>query len=1282
MSKEKDDNKKNEEKDIKEVKENEKKEKKEEKEEKDDLEKEYSKKIGDYILFEQIGQGTFSKVTRAFHIITEQIVAVKILDKQKIEDEIDIERIIREIEILRSISHPNISQMYETYSTVHNFYLMMEYIEGGDLFDFISDNCFLPEHQACYFFRQLISVMEYLAELGISHRDIKPENILLDKEHKNIKVIDFGLSNYCMEHELLHSSCGSPCYASPEMLSGNPYKGITTDLWSAGIVLYSMLVGALPFDDQELHKLYEQIKLGKFYIPSTLSLEAIDLLKRILQVDPKKRITIQELKEHKWYNIESNPMYKGVNIFYEHLPCDTKVVQYVMKKFFSEDQDISTYSYIKMIHMHACNKYTATYYLTKKYILKIEDKLPIRKTKKKQINENKDNKDSKDNKENKENNDNSIKESNNKEENIIKESTLKENKEKDNTNPEIKIIDDVANMDDKNDIYSKIKKIKNDDNYDNDININENICKINNYMKEKEKENQKKNEENVNNFIKEKKDINDINECNNIKKNKKMNNTRNIKCDVYDSNIYKTNNTNNTNISNHTITNNTINNNTNHMDKYIYLTLEEDPMKKTNLYFSKDKNEIKQEFNNSNKIDKKINHKKMFKQVITQTNDKKNKKETIQKNNNFLLTEQCKIRKNKNNSINNKIKEKIVIDQNNKRNEKVKKKSEYNTNDTNTQLKIGLSLINIKNISDKYKMTNESNTDRNITKNKIYSPHGNYTLNTIYKNNFNKKEKKANTYMDKIISPKKGDLNFYVINNIINKNKQEKKKNTKSELFNLEIKSNINKKNFISTHNNENIIVNINNNNYINSNINRNQCHNLSIDNNFFRTQEFTGNDNTSKDKNFSSQIKVNLKSSKGEFKYSNSPEFDKEINKIEPKNEQKNFEIEIFSNKIKNINKGKQRKSPSPFSLIQIQDNKTEGLNIIKFNNNYFNNFLGQSTTDKGHININLSSSQNRSDNHRYNNVKKTNIYNKNKLYKERIKKMIINHKKGKSLYSNCLESNSIFNYFKGNNNKKNRKNNHQRNVSSVLKYQVSDFRNENKGLNVNLKSNTQASNELSSSKNKTKNKNINNINNYNSNNNNQKDSSINKNNKCLEINNTNLNTNPNITSYSKEKIISPKIIYQSKNNLQKKRLFLQNNQSQNNNLNSFVMNKLKKNKLMITTGNNKSNSKNNYLNPLNQSNSTNNHFLTDNSNHKLSKINSNDNHLFMNNNNNNNKNECNYISNLSLVLKNGINKNKKLNNNELIMLKLNEKSFNKKQKIINSDINNNLIKNNNYYK
>ena len=197
---------------------------------------EFTKKIGNYILFEQIGMGSFSKVTKGIHLITEQIVAVKILEKEKIEDDIDIERIIREIEILKTIMHPNIAQMYETYSTIHNIYLMMEYVEGGDLFDYITNNLYLPEQKACHIYRQIISVLEYLNKMGISHRDIKPENILLDKNHTNIKFIDFGLSNYCKNKELLHSSCGSPCYASPEMLSGQPYLGSTTDLWSSGVV--------------------------------------------------------------------------------------------------------------------------------------------------------------------------------------------------------------------------------------------------------------------------------------------------------------------------------------------------------------------------------------------------------------------------------------------------------------------------------------------------------------------------------------------------------------------------------------------------------------------------------------------------------------------------------------------------------------------------------------------------------------------------------------------------------------------------------------------------------------------------------------------------------------------------------------------------------------------------------------------------------------------------------------------------------------------------------------
>ena len=333
-------------------------------------EKKFTKKVGNYLIGEEIGKGSFSKVIKGKHTITDETVAIKILDKSKIKDDIDVKHIPKEIDILKSIYHHNIAQLYEIISTSNNFYLIMEYIDGGDLSEFISENFALSENLACRFFRQLISVIEYLNDMGITHRDIKLENILLDSSKKNIKVIDFGLSNYCANTELLSSDCGSPCFASPEMIMGNSYRGVTTDLWSSGIVLYSMLVGELPFNDLDINILYKRIKLGTFNIPSNLSLESIDLLKKILQVNPDKRITIKEIKKHKWFNLENNVMYKGYDLTVEKFPCNDKIVDYVIKKFFNHDNEINKNKFIEMIQYNACNKYTTTYYLIGKYLEK------------------------------------------------------------------------------------------------------------------------------------------------------------------------------------------------------------------------------------------------------------------------------------------------------------------------------------------------------------------------------------------------------------------------------------------------------------------------------------------------------------------------------------------------------------------------------------------------------------------------------------------------------------------------------------------------------------------------------------------------------------------------------------------------------------------------------------------------------------------------------------------------------------------------------------------------
>ena len=334
---------------------------------------EYTKQIGNYVLFDEIGTGTFSKVSKAIHIITEKTVAVKILNKKKISDNKDLERIYREMDILKKIFHPNICQLYESYVTVHNYYLVLEYIDGGDLFDYITKNKYLSEEKSCKFYRQLISVIEYLNNMNITHRDIKPENILLDSTHQNIKLIDFGLSNYYNDEELLKSSCGSPCYASPEMLSGSPYQGIATDIWSSGIVLYSMLMGTLPFTGQELLSLYRQIKSGKFYLPSTLSLEAMDLLKKLLQVNPKNRISLNEIKEHKWFKFDNSPIYKGIFLKNnEKIWVNQDVFNYMINNYF--ENEIKKEEIYKMIEENKCNKYTATYHIIKKYIMKIDDK--------------------------------------------------------------------------------------------------------------------------------------------------------------------------------------------------------------------------------------------------------------------------------------------------------------------------------------------------------------------------------------------------------------------------------------------------------------------------------------------------------------------------------------------------------------------------------------------------------------------------------------------------------------------------------------------------------------------------------------------------------------------------------------------------------------------------------------------------------------------------------------------------------------------------------------------
>ena len=264
------------------------------------IEKEF--KIGNYLIKKTLGKGTFGKVKLGIYLPKNQKVAIKILDKSKLKEDDDIIRLKREFEMLSQFNHPNVVSVYEIFENLDSYFTVMEYCEGGELFNFIVKNKFLSEEKSAFFYYQLINGLEYIHSLGIVHRDLKPENLLLTRE-EILKIIDFGLSNYFKENqlELLETPCGSPCYASPEMLSGESYDGFKIDIWSSGVILFAMLCGYLPFDHKDNNKLFLKILQCKVKYPKDLSDEATDLLKKILVPNPKKRITIPEIKKHPFY---------------------------------------------------------------------------------------------------------------------------------------------------------------------------------------------------------------------------------------------------------------------------------------------------------------------------------------------------------------------------------------------------------------------------------------------------------------------------------------------------------------------------------------------------------------------------------------------------------------------------------------------------------------------------------------------------------------------------------------------------------------------------------------------------------------------------------------------------------------------------------------------------------------------------------------------------------------------------------------------------------------------
>ncbi|CAH2987333.1 unnamed protein product [Chilo suppressalis] len=256
--------------------------------------------IGKYKLLKTIGKGNFAKVKLAKHVPTGKEVAIKIIDKTQLNPG-SLQKLFREVRIMKMLDHPNIVKLFQVIETEKTLYLVMEYASGGEVFDYLVLHGRMKEKEARAKFRQIVSAVQYCHQKRIIHRDLKAENLLLDGE-MNIKIADFGFSNEFTPGAKLDTFCGSPPYAAPELFQGKKYDGPEVDVWSLGVILYTLVSGSLPFDGSTLRELRERVLRGKYRIPFYMSTDCENLLKKFLVLNPAKRASLESIMRDKWMN--------------------------------------------------------------------------------------------------------------------------------------------------------------------------------------------------------------------------------------------------------------------------------------------------------------------------------------------------------------------------------------------------------------------------------------------------------------------------------------------------------------------------------------------------------------------------------------------------------------------------------------------------------------------------------------------------------------------------------------------------------------------------------------------------------------------------------------------------------------------------------------------------------------------------------------------------------------------------------------------------------------------
>nr|XP_056706687.1 serine/threonine-protein kinase BRSK2 isoform X2 [Euleptes europaea] len=255
--------------------------------------------VGPYRLEKTLGKGQTGLVKLGVHCVTCQKVAIKIVNREKLSESV-LMKVEREIAILKLIEHPHVLKLHDVYENKKYLYLVLEHVSGGELFDYLVKKGRLTPKEARKFFRQIISALDFCHSHSICHRDLKPENLLLD-EKNNIRIADFGMASLQVGDSLLETSCGSPHYACPEVIRGEKYDGRKADVWSCGVILFALLVGALPFDDDNLRQLLEKVKRGVFHMPHFIPPDCQNLLRGMIEVDSSKRLTLEHIQKHIWY---------------------------------------------------------------------------------------------------------------------------------------------------------------------------------------------------------------------------------------------------------------------------------------------------------------------------------------------------------------------------------------------------------------------------------------------------------------------------------------------------------------------------------------------------------------------------------------------------------------------------------------------------------------------------------------------------------------------------------------------------------------------------------------------------------------------------------------------------------------------------------------------------------------------------------------------------------------------------------------------------------------------